>query len=322
VSAAYWVRLTRQQAEYLICEAVQATFFDSSLTVIAASIDDLKFMPPANGNIGRRVPQSIPFKDGAVKIHFTDRLNSCSQYFTKVCPIVLSLGVGPVALQATLYLQPFESREAKVALLQQRMRSNDKLALDVAEGALPAIEVFVVKAQLELEMEVTKQTSAARNQLTVAEKELVWAEALGGEKRPIISVTACPNSLFRIRVADCAGSSVWRDALVQSLTSDGGCSVPSGHFISIRAKRADVRVVRLLRDSSDSEAVEVHSGTEPLGPQVIEDRICNFVFGQEPLFLYCSTLDGDENSMVWNASSDAPLTPSNDLGPIGPIISP
>ncbi len=69
-----------------------------------------------------------------------------SSQFT--CPIVLSLGVRPAALQATLDLQPIESREAKVALIQQRVRSNDKLALDVAEAALPAIEVFVVEAQL------------------------------------------------------------------------------------------------------------------------------------------------------------------------------
>jgi hypothetical protein len=109
------------------------------------------------------------------------------------------------------------------------------------------MEVFVVEAQLE--MVVTKQTSAARKYLTVAEKELVWAEAFGGEKRSIISVTDCSNHVVRIRVADRAGSSVWRDALVQSLTSDGGCSVPGGHFISsIRANRGDVRVVRLLRD--------------------------------------------------------------------------
>ena len=196
------------------------------------------------------------------------------------------------------------------------MRSNDKLALNIADAASPKMEVFVVEAQLE--MVVTKQTSAERKQLTVAAKELVLAEAFGGERRSIISVTACPNHLVRIRVADRAGSSVWRDALVQSLTSDGGCSVSGGHFISIRAKRGDVRVVRLLRDSSDGEAVELNH----LQPQDIEARICNFVFGQKPLFLYGSPLDGDENSMVWNVSSDAPQTPLNKLGPIGPIISP
>ena len=53
MSAAYWSGLTRPQAEYLICQAAQATFVDSALTVIAASIDDLKFVPPANGKIGR-----------------------------------------------------------------------------------------------------------------------------------------------------------------------------------------------------------------------------------------------------------------------------
>jgi hypothetical protein len=313
MSAAYWSGLTRPQAEYLICKAVQETFLDSALTVIAASIDDLKFVPPANGNIGRRVPQSIPFKDGAVKIYFTDRLDSRSEYFTKPCPIVLSLGVGPAALQATLALQPIESREAKVALIQQRVRSNDKLALDVADAALPAMEVFIVEAQLE--MVVTKQTSAERKRLTVAEKELVLAEALGGEKRSILSVTACPNLPVRIRVADRAGSSVWRDALLQCLTSDEGRSIPGGHFVSIRAKRGDVRVVRLLRNSSDGEAVELN----PLRPQDIEDRICNFVFRQKPLFLYGTTLDG--NSIVWDDSSDAPPTPLEDLGPMGPIIS-
>jgi hypothetical protein len=180
MSAAYWSGLTRPQAEFLICQAVQEAFFDSALTVVAASIDDLKFVPQANGNIGRRVPQSIPYKDGAVKIYFTNRLDSRSEYFTRPCPVVLSLGVGPAALQATLDLQPIESREAKVALIQQRVRANDKLALDFAEASLPAMEVFVVEAQLE--MVVTKQTSAARKYLTVAEKELVWAEAFGGEK--------------------------------------------------------------------------------------------------------------------------------------------
>jgi hypothetical protein len=186
ISVAYWSGLTRPQAEYLICQAVQETFVDSAITVVAASIDDLKFVPPANGNIGRRVPQSIPFKDGAVKIYFTDRLDSRSEYFTKPCPIVLSLGIGPAALQATLDLQPVESREAKVFRIQQRVRSNDKLALNIADAASPKMEVFVVEAQLE--MVVTEQTSAAKKQLTMAEKELVWAEALGGEKRSIISV--------------------------------------------------------------------------------------------------------------------------------------
>ena len=57
MSAAYWSGLTRPQAEFLICQAVQEAFFDSALTVVAASIDDLKFVPQANGNIGRRVPQ-------------------------------------------------------------------------------------------------------------------------------------------------------------------------------------------------------------------------------------------------------------------------
>jgi hypothetical protein len=80
--------------------------------------------------------------------------------------------VGPAALQATLDLQPIESREAKVALIQQRVRSNDKLALDVAAAALPAMEVFIVEAQLEIV--VTKQTSAERKQLTVAAKSLCW----------------------------------------------------------------------------------------------------------------------------------------------------
>ena len=211
----------------MICQAAQATFVDSALTVIAASIDDLKFVPPANGKIGRWVPQSIPFKAGAIKIYFTDRLDLRSGYLTESCPIVLSLGVGPAALQATLDLQPIESREAKVALIQQRVRSNDKLALDVAAAALPAMEVFIVEAQLE--MVVTKQNSAERKQLTVAAKELVLAEAFGGERRSIISVTACPNNRVRIRVADRAGSSVWRDDLVQSLSSDEGYSVPGGH---------------------------------------------------------------------------------------------
>ena len=82
----------------MICQAVQEAFFDSALTVVAASIDDLKFVPQANGNIGRRVPQSIPYKDGAVKIYFTNRLDSRSEYFTRPCPVVLSLGVGPAAL--------------------------------------------------------------------------------------------------------------------------------------------------------------------------------------------------------------------------------
>jgi hypothetical protein len=36
-----------------------------------------------------------------------------------VCPIALSLGVKPAALQATLDLQPIESRKAKVACMQQ-----------------------------------------------------------------------------------------------------------------------------------------------------------------------------------------------------------
>jgi len=112
-----------------------------------------------------------------------------------------------------------------------------------------------------------------------------------------------------------AALSVCRDALVQSLTSDERCSVPGGHFISIRAKRGEVRVVCLLRNSSDGEAVELN----PLRPQDIEDRICNFVFGQKPLFLYGTTLDG--NSIVWDDSSDAPPTPLEDLGPMGPIIS-
>jgi len=40
--------------------------------------------------------------------------------------------------------------------------------------------------------------------------------------------------------------------------------------------------VRLLRDSSDGEAVELN----PLLPQDIESRICDLVFGQKPLFLY------------------------------------
>jgi hypothetical protein len=201
ISAAYWTGLTRPQAEYLICQAVQETFVDSAITVIAASIDDLKFVPPVNANIGRRVPQSIPFKDGAIKIYFTGRLDLRSEYFTKPCPIVLSLGIGPAALQATLDLQPIESREAKVALIQQRVHLNDRLALNIADAASPTMEVFVVEAQLE--MVVTKQTSAARKYLTVAEKELVWAEAFGGEKRSIISVTACPNHLFRIRRLKC-----------------------------------------------------------------------------------------------------------------------
>jgi hypothetical protein len=269
LSVAYWSEFTRQQAEYLICQAVQETFVDSVISVVAASIRCLKFVPPANGNIGRRVPQSTPFKDGPVKIYFTDRLDSRSEYFTKPCPIVLSLGIGPAALQTTPDLQPVESREAKVALIQQRVRSNDKLALNIADAASPKMEVFVVEAQLE--MVVTEQTSAAKKQLTMAEKELVWAEALGGEKRSIISVTTCPNHLFRIRVADRPGSSAWRDALVQSLTSDGGCSVSGGHFISIRAKRGDVRVVRLLRDSSDGEAVELNH----LRQQDIEARRYN-----------------------------------------------
>lgn len=77
-------------------------------------------------------------------------------------------------------------------------------------------------------------------------------------------------------------------------------------------------MVRLLRESSDGEVVELN----PLLPQDIESRICDFVFGQKPLFLYGSTLDGDEDSMVWKTSSNAPLTPLNDLGPSGPIISP
>jgi hypothetical protein len=50
----------------------------------------------------------------------------------------------------------------KLALMQQRVFSHGKLALDVAEAALPAIEVFVLEAQLE--MVVTKQTSAERKQ--------------------------------------------------------------------------------------------------------------------------------------------------------------
>jgi hypothetical protein len=91
---------------------------------------------------------------------------------------VLSLGIGPAALQATLDLQSVESREAKVVLIQQRVRSNDKLELNIADAASPKMEVFVVEAQLE--MVVTKQTSAAKKQLTMAEKELVWAEPLGG----------------------------------------------------------------------------------------------------------------------------------------------
>ena len=110
MSAAYWYGLTRPQAEYLIYQAVQETFLDSALTVIAASIDDLKLVPLTNGNIGRRVPQSIPFKDGAVKIYFTDRLDSRSEYFTKPCSIVLFLRVGPAALQSTLALQPIEGQ--------------------------------------------------------------------------------------------------------------------------------------------------------------------------------------------------------------------
>ena len=104
-------------------------------------------------------------------------------------------------------------------------------------------------------------------------------------------------------MADRAGSSVWRDALVQSLSSDKGYSVPGGHFISIRAKRGDVRVVRLLRDSSNGEAVELN----PLQPPDIDDGISNFVFGQEPLFLYGTTMDG--SSLVWDNSDDAPPTP-------------
>ncbi len=88
-------------------------------------------------------------------------------------------------------------------------------------------------------------------------------------------------------MADRAGSSVWRDALVQSLTSDGCCSVPGGHFISsIRAKWGDVLVLRLLSESSDGEAVELN----PLLPQDIESRICDFVFGQKPLvFIWLNT---------------------------------
>ena len=47
-------------------------------------------------------------------------------------------------------------------------------------------------------------------------------------------------------------------------------------------------MVRLLRDGSDGEAVELN----PLRPQDIDDRICYFVFDQKPLFLYGTTLDG------------------------------
>ena len=85
---------------------------------------------------------------------------------------------------------------------------------------------------------------------------------------------------------------MWRDALVQSLSSDEGYSVPGGHFISIRAKRGDVRVVRLLRDSSNGEAVKLN----PLRPPDIDDRIFDFVFCQKLLFLYGTTIDG--NSIV------------------------
>jgi hypothetical protein len=113
MSAAYWCGLTRPQAEYLIFQAVQETFLDSALTVIAAPIDDLKFVPPTNWNLGRRVPQSIAYKNGAVKIYFTDRLNSRRECFAKPSPIVLSIGVGTAALQATLDLQSIESREAR-----------------------------------------------------------------------------------------------------------------------------------------------------------------------------------------------------------------
>ncbi len=103
----------------------------------------------------------------------------------------MSLGVGPAELQTTLDLQPTESREAKVALIQQRVCSNDKLALDVLEGALPAMEVIVVETQLEIT--VTKQTSTGGKWLTLAGKELVLAEAFGSKTRSTISDTACPN---------------------------------------------------------------------------------------------------------------------------------
>jgi hypothetical protein len=50
------------------------------------------------------------------------------------------------------------------------VRSNDKAALNVAEAALPAaMDVFVVEEQLE--MVVTKQTSAERKQL---KRSLFW----------------------------------------------------------------------------------------------------------------------------------------------------
>ncbi len=63
-------------------------------------------------------------------------------------------------------------------------------------------------------------------------------------------------------------------------------------------------MLRLLRESSDGEAVELN----PLLLQDIESRICDFVFSQKPLFLYGSTLDGDEDSMVWKTTSNSPLT--------------
>ena len=75
-----------------------------------------------------------------------------------------------------------------------------KLALNVAEAASPAMEVFISEAQLE--MVVSKQASAESKRLTVAEFKLVLAAALGEEKQSILFVPACPNHPVRIRVAD------------------------------------------------------------------------------------------------------------------------
>ena len=111
---------------------------------------------------------------------------------------------------------------------------------------------------------------------------MVWRERSDLEKDHSPLVTACPNHLVRMRVADRGGSSVWGDALVQSLSSDEGYSVPGGHFISIRAKLGHVRVVRLLRDSSNGEAVDLN----PLRPPDIHDRICEFVLGRRPVFVW------------------------------------
>ncbi len=109
------------------------------------------------------------------------------------------------------------------------VRSTDTLALDVAEAALPAIEVYKVEAQMEISQR-RKEKVASWPNLTVTDKELALTEAFSGEKRSILSVTACSNHLVQIRVADLAGSSVWRDTLLQSFTSDESRSIPGGRF--------------------------------------------------------------------------------------------